>query len=81
MKTEEHDTEQERRREETGDGERDPQVDRQEDDAEELTPTSPTPEEAPETQETGEAGPAPDDLTEDPAYEPDDEELKGIKGG
>jgi hypothetical protein len=25
--------------------------------------------------------PPPDDLTEDPAYEPQDDELKGIKGG
>jgi hypothetical protein len=79
--TQEHETQEEPRREENGEGEQDPQVDRQEDDAEEVTPASPTPEEAPETQETGEAGPAPDDLTEDPAYEPDDEALKGIKGG
>ena len=78
--TEQHDTEQERQREEN-EGEQDPRVDRQEDDVEKLTPASPTPEEAPETQETGAAGPAPDDLTEDPAYEPDDEALKGIKGG
>jgi hypothetical protein len=79
--TEERDTERERRQRQNDDGEQDPQVDRQEDDAEGLIPASPTPEEKPETQETGEAGPAPDDLTEDPAYEPDDETLKGIKGG
>jgi hypothetical protein len=77
--TEERDTE--REREENEDGEQDREGDRQEGDAEKLAPASPTPEEAPETQETGEAGPAPDDLTEDPAYEPDDEALKGIKGG
>jgi len=79
--TEERDTE--REREENGGDEQEQQIDRQgnEDDAESLTPASPTPEEKPETQETGEAGPAPDDLSEDPAYEPDDEALKGIKGG
>lgn len=28
-----------------------------------------------------ETGPDVEELSEDPAYEPDDEELKGIKGG
>lgn len=33
-----------------------------------------------EDQEDGRT-PPPDDLTEDPAYEPEDESPKGIKGG
>lgn len=43
------------------------------------TPTAP-PEANPEDQEDGRT-PPPDDLSKDPAYEPEDEDLKGIKGG
>ena len=35
---------------------------------------------APETEEDASVGP-PEDIENDPAYNPDDEELKGIKGG
>lgn len=43
------------------------------------TPTGP-PDANPADQEDGRT-PPPDDLTKDPAYEPEDESLKGIKGG
>ena len=43
------------------------------------SPTAP-PNVAPEDQEDGRT-PPPDDLSKDPAYEPDDESLKEIKGG
>jgi len=43
------------------------------------TPTAP-PDANPDEQEDGRT-PPPDDLSEDPAYEPDDEGLKDIKGG
>lgn len=36
--------------------------------------------EAPREEGGGEAGP-PEDIENDPAYDPDDENLKGIKGG
>jgi hypothetical protein len=42
--------------------------------------TTPGPETDPEDQEDGRM-PPPDDLSEDPAYEPEDESLKDIKGG
>jgi hypothetical protein len=42
--------------------------------------TTPGPETDPEDQEDGRT-PPPEDLTQDPAYEPEDEGLKGIKGG
>ena len=42
--------------------------------------TTPGPETDPEDQEDGRT-PPPDDLTQDPAYEPQDESLKEIKGG
>jgi hypothetical protein len=42
--------------------------------------TTPGPETDPEDQEDGRT-PPPDDLSEDPAYEPEDEDLKDIKGG
>jgi hypothetical protein len=47
--------------------------------AEKQSPTQP-PETNPEDQEDGRT-PPPDDLTQDPAYEPEDESLKDIKGG
>lgn len=47
--------------------------------AEKQSPTAP-PETNPEDQEDGRT-PPPDDLSKDPAYEPEDESLKGIKGG
>jgi len=43
------------------------------------TPTAP-PDAKPEDQEDGRT-PPPEDLSQDPAYEPEDEDLKGIKGG
>lgn len=43
------------------------------------TPTAP-PDANPDEQEDGRT-PPPDDLSEDPAYEPEDESLKDIKGG
>jgi hypothetical protein len=43
------------------------------------TPTAP-PDVNPEDQEDGRT-PPPDDLSKDPAYEPEDEDLKDIKGG
>jgi hypothetical protein len=43
------------------------------------TPTAP-PDANPADQEDGRT-PPPEDLVEDPAYEPEDESLKGIKGG
>jgi hypothetical protein len=42
--------------------------------------TTPGPETDPEDQEDGRT-PPPEDLSEDPAYEPEDESLKDIKGG
>jgi hypothetical protein len=42
--------------------------------------TTPGPKTDPEDQEDGRT-PPPDDLSKDPAYEPEDEGLKGIKGG
>jgi hypothetical protein len=42
--------------------------------------TTPGPETDPEDQEDGRTPPS-DDLTQDPAYEPEDEALKDIKGG
>ena len=47
--------------------------------ADKQSPTQP-PETNPEDQEDGRT-PPPDDLTQDPAYEPEDESLKDIKGG
>jgi hypothetical protein len=47
--------------------------------ADEQSPTQP-PETNPEDQEDGRTSP-PDDLSEDHAYEPEDEGLKDIKGG
>ena len=34
-----------------------------------------------ETDKQSPTAPPPDDLSKDPAYEPEDEDLKGIKGG
>jgi hypothetical protein len=47
--------------------------------ADKQSPTQP-PDTNPEDQEDGRT-PPPEDLTRDPAYEPEDEGLKGIKGG
>lgn len=47
--------------------------------ADKQSPTQP-PETNPEDQEDGRT-PPPDDLSKDPAYEPEDESLKDIKGG
>jgi hypothetical protein len=47
--------------------------------ADKQSPTQP-PDANPEDQEDGRT-PPPDDLSEDPAYEPEDESMKGIKGG
>ena len=47
--------------------------------AEKQSPTAP-PDANPADQEDGRT-PPPDDLSEDPAYEPEDESLKDIKGG
>ena len=47
--------------------------------ADKQTPTTP-PDANPEDQEDGRT-PPPDDLSKDPAYEPQDEDLKDIKGG
>jgi hypothetical protein len=47
--------------------------------ADKQSPTQP-PESNPEDQEDGRT-PPPDDLSKDPAYEPEDEALKDIKGG
>jgi len=47
--------------------------------ADKQSPTQP-PETDPEDQEDGRT-PPPDDLSQDPAYEPEDEGLKEIKGG
>jgi hypothetical protein len=51
----------------------------QEQESDKQTPTAP-PDANPEDQEDGRT-PPPDDLSEDPAYEPEDEGLKDIKGG
>jgi hypothetical protein len=53
--------------------------DRQAQEADKQSPTAP-PDASPEDQEDGRT-PPPDDLTQDPAYEPDDDSLKEIKGG
>jgi len=47
--------------------------------ADKQSPTTP-PDTNPEDQEDGRT-PPPEDLTQDPAYEPEDESLKDIKGG
>jgi hypothetical protein len=47
--------------------------------SEKQTPTTP-PDANPADQEDGRT-PPPDDLSQDPAYEPEDESLKDIKGG
>jgi hypothetical protein len=47
--------------------------------ADKQSPTQP-PDTKPEDQGDGRT-PPPDDLTQDPAYEPEDESLKDIKGG
>ena len=47
--------------------------------SEKQTPTAP-PDANPDEQEDGRT-PPPDDLSKDPAYEPEDESLKDIKGG
>ena len=54
-------------------------AEKQGEESDKQTPTAP-PEANPEDQEDGRT-PPPDDLTKDPAYEPEDEDLKGIKGG
>ena len=55
------------------------QAEKQGQESDKQTPTAP-PDAQPDEQEDGRAKP-PDDLSEDPAYEPEDESLKGIKGG
>jgi hypothetical protein len=60
-------------------GEAAEQAEKQGREADKQTPTAP-PDANPEDQEDGRT-PPPDDLSEDPAYEPEDEDLKGIKGG
>lgn len=52
---------------------------RGQEEADKQTPTAP-PDANPEDQEDGRT-PPPDDLSQDPAYEPEDESLKDIKGG
>jgi len=60
-------------------GEKPDQAEKQGQESDKQTPTAP-PDAQPADQEDGRT-PPPDDLTEDPAYEPEDEGLKGIKGG
>jgi hypothetical protein len=60
-------------------GEKPDQAEKQGQESDKQTPTAP-PDANPADQEDGRAK-APDDLSEDPAYEPEDESLKGIKGG
>ena len=55
------------------------QAEKQGKESDKQTPTAP-PDANPEDQEDGRT-PPPDDLSQDPAYEPEDEDLKGIKGG
>jgi len=55
------------------------QAEKQGQEADKQTPTAP-PDANPSEQEDGRT-PPPDDLSEDPAYEPEDESLKDIKGG
>jgi hypothetical protein len=52
---------------------------RGQEEADKQTPTAPS-DANPEDQEDGRT-PPPDDLSKDPAYEPEDEGLKDIKGG
>ena len=54
-------------------------AEKQGEESDKQTPTAP-PEAQPDEQEDGRT-PPPDDLSQDPAYEPEDENLKGIKGG
>lgn len=54
------------------------QAEKQGGESDKQAPTAP-PDSNPADQEDGRT-PPPDDLTEDPAYEPEDEGLKGIKG-
>lgn len=56
-----------------------PDKDKQGQESEKQTPTAP-PDAQPDEQEDGRT-PPPDDLSKDPGYEPEDEDLKGIKGG
>ena len=60
-------------------GDQPDEQDKQAQEADKQSPTTP-PDANPEDQEDGRT-PPPDDLTQDPAYEPDDESLKEIKGG
>jgi hypothetical protein len=54
-------------------------AEKQGEESDKQTPTAP-PDANPSEQEDGRT-PPPDDLSEDPAYEPEDESLKDIKGG
>ena len=54
-------------------------AEKQGEESDKQTPTTP-PDVNPADQEDGRT-PPPDDLTQDPAYEPEDEDLKDIKGG
>lgn len=64
---------------ETPDQQEREQAEKQGQESDKQTPTAP-PDANPDEQEDGRT-PPPDDLSEDPAYEPEDEALKGIKGG
>jgi hypothetical protein len=55
------------------------QAEKQGQESDKQSPTAP-PDANPSEQEDGRT-PPPDDLSRDPAYEPEDEDLKGIKGG
>jgi len=55
------------------------QTEKQGQESDKQAPTAP-PDANPADQEDGRTSP-PEDLSEDPAYEPEDEGLKGIKGG
>lgn len=55
------------------------EAEKQGQESDKQTPTAP-PDANPEDQEDGRT-PPPDDLSQDPAYEPEDESLKDIKGG
>lgn len=55
------------------------QAEKQAEESDKQSPTAP-PDANPADQEDGRT-PPPEDLSEDPAYEPEDEGLKGIKGG
>jgi hypothetical protein len=55
------------------------QTEKQGQEFDKQSPTAP-PDANPSEQEDGRT-PPPEDLSENPAYEPEDEDLKGIKGG